>query len=110
MFWLVMYGYWAEVLALWVLPHILASALIIFFFAYLVHEPHAHTERYRDTNIFRVQGVLAPLVNWLYFFQNYHLIHHLFPRIPFYLYPQAYEDLEPVLEREGAHVYEFGHD
>ena len=33
MFWLIMFGYWRELLALWVVPHILASALIIFFFA-----------------------------------------------------------------------------
>jgi len=51
-------------------------------------------------------------VNWLYMFQNFHLIHHLFPRIPFYLYPNAFQSLEPVLEKEHAHiyVYDFGHE
>ena len=41
-------------------------------------------------------------------FQNFHLIHHLFPRIPFYLYPNAFRSLKPVLEKEHAHIYEFG--
>ncbi len=107
-FWLIVAGYWQEVLALWLGPHILASALIVFFFAYLVHQPHEAPERYRDTNLFRVSGPLAPIVNWLYCFQNYHLIHHLYPRIPFYLYPQAFSEVRPILERQGAHIMEFG--
>lgn len=108
--WLSVEGYWREVLALWIVPHFLASALIIYFFAYLTHKPHEVHERYRDTNVFWVRGkVLGPIVNWLYMFQNFHLVHHLFPRIPFYLYPKAFRSLRPVLEQEKAHIYEFGH-
>lgn len=103
-------GYWREVLMLWIFPHILASALIIYFFAYLTHKPHGVLERYRDTNIFWFKGkIVEPVVNWLYMFQNFHLIHHLFPRVPFYLYPNAFRSLKPVLDREKAHIYEFGH-
>ena len=103
-------GYWREVLMLWIFPHILASALIIYFFAYLTHAPHEVHERYRDTNVFWFRGrVLEPVVNWLYLFQNFHLIHHLFPRVPFYLYPKAFRSLKPVLDKEKAHIYEFGH-
>jgi beta-carotene hydroxylase len=40
-------------------------------------------------------------------FQNFHLIHHLFPRIPFYFYPNAFRSLKPVLEKERAHIYEY---
>ena len=103
-------GYWREVLMLWIFPHILASALIIYFFAYLTHMPHEGHERYRDTNVFWFKGkILGPVANTLYGFQNFHLIHHLFPRVPFYLYPKAFRSLKPVLEREKAHIYEFGH-
>jgi len=105
------FGYWREVLMLWVVPHILASALIIYFFAYLPHQPHVAKQRYRDTNIFLFKGRLKePFLNWLYFFQNFHLIHHLFPRIPFYRYKEAFKDLRPVLEREKARIREFGDD
>ena len=108
---LALYGYWREVLMLWIFPHIIGSALIIYFFAYLTHKPHEVHERYRDTNIFWVKGkMMEPIVNWLYMFQNFHLIHHLFPRIPFYLYPRAFRSLKPVLDHERAHVYEFGHE
>ncbi len=109
-FWLSVFGWWREVLALWIAPHFIASAMIIYFFAYLTHKPHEVHERYRDTNVFWVKGkIMEPIVNWLYMFQNFHLIHHLFPRIPFYLYPRAFRDLKPVLEREKSHIYEFGH-
>jgi beta-carotene hydroxylase len=104
------FGWWREVLMLWIGPHFIASAMIIYFFAYLTHMPHELHERYRDTNVFWVKGkIMEPIVNWLYMFQNFHLIHHLFPRIPFYLYPKAFRSLKPVLEREKAHIYEFGH-
>src|SRR4249920_23452 len=64
---LAVFGWWREVLALWIVPHILASALIIYFFAYLTHKPHEVHERYRDTNVFWVKGrILEPIVNWLY--------------------------------------------
>jgi beta-carotene hydroxylase len=107
-FWLSVFGWWREVLALWIVPHIFASALIIYFFAYLTHKPHEVHERYRDTNIFWVRGkIIEPIVNWLYMFQNFHLIHHLFPRIPFYLYPDAFRSLKPVLDKEHAHIYEY---
>jgi beta-carotene hydroxylase len=96
---------------LWIFPHILASALIIYFFAHLTHKPHEVHERYRDTNVFWVKGkIMEPIVNGLYMFQNFHLIHHLFPRVPFYLYPKAFRSLKPVLEKERAHIYEFGHE
>ena len=65
-------GYWREVLMLWIFPHILASALIIYFFAYLTQKPHGVHERYRDTNIFWFKGkIVEPVVNWLYMFQNF---------------------------------------
>lgn len=103
-------GYWREVLALWIVPHILASAMIIFFFAYLTHDPHESSERYRNTNVFFVRGRLERLTNWLYLFQNFHLVHHLFPRVPFYLYGKAFRDVRPVLDCERAHIYEFGEE
>ena len=58
-FGLSVYGYWREVLMLWIVPHIVASAMIIYFFAYLTHKPHEVHERYRDTNVFWVKGKIA---------------------------------------------------
>lgn len=107
MFWLAVMGWWREVLMLYLLPHYIASAMIIFFFAYLVHQPHQETDRYRDTNLFLFKGWVSKVVTWAYCYQNFHLIHHLYPRIPFYLYPQAFKDVRPILDNEGSHIVEF---
>jgi len=108
-FWLIVFGYWREVLALWLGPHWIGSAIIIYFFAYLPHQPHDTKNKWKATKIYKVSGPAARIANWLYLFQNYHLIHHLFPRIPFYLYPEAFRDLRPVLDKQGARIYELGH-
>lgn len=108
-FWLSVFGYWREVLMLWLLPHWVGSAIIIFFFAWLPHQPHVAKERYRDTNVFWIKGWWEKLADWAYLYQNFHLIHHLFPRIPFYKYRKVFTELKPVLEKQGARIYEFGH-
>ena len=36
--------------------------------------------------------------------QNYHLVHHLMPRVPFYRYGPLYRDLRPELERHGSTI------
>ncbi len=107
-FWLILFGYWREVLALWLVPHWIGSAMIIYFFAYLPHKPHDTKNKWRATKIYKVSGPAAGIANWLYLFQNYHLIHHLFPRIPFYLYPEAFKELRPVLDKQGSRIYELG--
>ena len=38
-------------------------------------------------------------------FQNYHAIHHLFPRVPFYHYAKIYDEIEAVMAEKGAPVY-----
>jgi beta-carotene hydroxylase len=107
-FWLCAFGYWREVLALWLVPHTIGSAIIIYFFAYLPHRPHDTKNKWQATRIVKISGPAARIVNWIYLFQNYHLIHHLFPRIPFYLYPDAFQKLRPVLEKKGSRIYEYG--
>jgi beta-carotene hydroxylase len=108
-FWLCLTGFTREVMALWIGPHWIGSAIIIYFFAYLPHKPHDTKNRWKATKIVNISGPMAKIINWVYLFQNYHLIHHLYPRIPFYLYPEAFRDLRPVLDRQGARIQEYGH-
>jgi hypothetical protein len=37
--------------------------------------------------------------------QNYHSIHHLFPRVPFYRYPALFNDIERIMVAKGAPIY-----
>ncbi|MEQ9080693.1 MAG: fatty acid desaturase [Sandaracinaceae bacterium] len=92
-------GLWLEVLALWVGPAIVAAAVLAFFFDWLPHHPHQRRERFHDTRAVDVRLLDAPLLG-----QNLHLVHHLFPRVPFYRYRAVFEAARERLAREGATV------
>jgi len=62
----------------------LAILFLAFAFDYVPHRPHAITaaeDRYRATSV-----VESALLNVLLLGQNYHLVHHLYPGVPFYRY------------------------
>ena len=105
--WGVVLGYGLEFMMLWYIPHFIASGLIIYFFGWLVH-PEEHEERYKNTRILKFKDDVEPVVNFVWFFQTYHLIHHLFPRVPFYKYPAIYKDLKPILQQQGSPILEIG--
>ncbi len=41
-------------------------------------------------------------MNLLIMGQNYHLIHHLWPSIPWFEYKSAYEKTKPLLDQKGS--------
>ena len=38
--------------------------------------------------------------------QNYHLVHHLWPRVPFYRYGRVFYESREELESHGAEIVE----
>jgi beta-carotene hydroxylase len=98
-------GYWAEGLALFVLAWLLGAIVLLYCFAYIVHRPHEQVGRYSDTSTILLPRPIRGPLTWLWMYQNYHAIHHLFPRVPFYKYPDVYRDIEHVIEAKGAPVY-----
>lgn len=98
-------GYWVEGLVLFVLAWLIGGIVLLYLFAYIVHRPHEQVGRYTDTStIVLPRSVRRPLT-WLWLYQNYHSIHHLFPRVPFYKYPDVYRDIENVMEAKRAPIY-----
>ena len=55
-----------------------------------------------------VEGPAASPVTWLWGFQNYHSIHHLFPRVPFYRYRKLFTDIEEIMIARDAPIYRLG--
>ena len=97
------FGFAREVLMLWVLPSLLAMPVLAFLFAYIVHYPHDSTERYKSSNVWLSHNpVLQKLLTTIFLFQNYHLVHHLHPRVPFYRYAKVFNEIRPQLEDKGA--------
>ncbi len=98
-------GYWVEGLALFVLGWLIGAIILLYLFAYVVHRPHEQVGRYVDTSTILLAKPLHSLITWLWLFQNYHSIHHLFPRVPFYKYAELYGKLEDIMLAKGAPVY-----
>ena len=98
-------GYWVEGLLLFVIGWLIGVMVLLYLFAYLVHRPHDRVGRYVDTSTIVLQGPFGPLLSWLWMFQNYHTIHHLFPRVPFYHYAKLYDEIEEILVAKGTPIY-----
>lgn len=97
---LVARGFGWEVLWLWLLPLKLSFTFLAYTFDYLPHRPHqvtAREDRYRATGINPSGWLTLPLM-----YQNYHLIHHLYPGVPFYRYAQIWRAERETLLARGV--------
>lgn len=96
---LVALGYWQEVLFLWFIPWWIGQTAMLTFFTWTPHHDHHETGRYRNTRV-----SLFPLANLLLQGQNYHLIHHMMPAVPYYRYKPVFDELRPILETNGVRI------
>lgn len=92
-------GYTVEVLTLWVAPALAALFFLALVFDYVPHWPHEEQDRYRNTRILLFPGLSTLLLS-----QNYHLIHHLYPTIPFYRYGDTFREIREELVAHGAPI------
>ncbi len=94
-------GYALEAALLWWLPRHIGLTYIQFYLSWAPHHPGEKSGRYRDTRSFRsILGNIGSLG------MQYHIIHHLHPRIPLYRTPKAYWEMKPILEARGCDVHE----
>jgi fatty acid desaturase len=78
------YGYGWEAVMLWLVPSRISSFLFVAMFVYFPHAPFVATS---EDNEFRATSIRAGwewLLSLLMSYQNYHLVHHLYPGAPFY--------------------------
>ena len=90
-------GHFVAYLALWFVPARIGSLLLMIFFQWLPHHPHSDTGRYTSGRLSFWPGAELALM-W----QNLHLMHHLWPRVPFYRLGRLYEGLRPKLIQRGV--------
>jgi ferredoxin-NADP reductase/fatty acid desaturase len=99
---LVATGHGWELLVIYVIPQRLGIGLLAWWFDWL---PHHELEETAATNRFRATRIRAGwewLMNPVLLYQNYHLVHHIHPTIPFYRYVQAWRRAESdYLDREA---------
>ncbi len=90
-------GYALEAALLWWIPKHIATTYIEYYLSWAPHHPGHEQGRYKDTRGFR-----SYFGNILSMGMQYHIIHHLYPRIPLSKTPVAYRDLKPILVRRGC--------
>ena len=102
---LVMLGFGWEGGLLLLLGGLGGMMVLLYLFAYIVHVPHTKMGRYLDTSTIIAPKYCNTVVTYLWGFQNYHSIHHLFPRVPFYQYRKLFEEIGDIMIARGAPVY-----
>lgn len=92
-------GWFWPAFLLWWLPGRFGILLLMVLFQWLPHFPFDRTDRFGATRVTRFPGS-----TWLLLQQDRHLVHHLYPSIPWYRYRAAFRELRPLLEANGAPI------
>jgi beta-carotene hydroxylase len=90
-------GYGTQVFALYVVPATIGRLLMGIFLSWLPHRPFVAGDRYRSTALRRSRWLAVASIG-----HSMHLVHHLWPRVPFYRYRALYRELAPVLYDRGV--------
>ena len=94
----VQYHFLGYVLNFWFIPSAVVGLALGLFFDYLPHRPHQERDRWKNARVYPNR-----ILNMMIMGQNYHLIHHLWPSIPWYNYQPTYYMMKPLLDEKGCH-------
>jgi beta-carotene hydroxylase len=92
------YGFIGYIFNFWFVPLAIVGLALGLFFDYLPHRPFQERDRWKNARVYP-----SPILNLLIMGQNYHLVHHLWPSIPWYNYERAYFATKPLLDAKGSH-------
>ncbi|MGD1862187.1 MAG: beta-carotene hydroxylase [Leptolyngbyaceae cyanobacterium] len=81
----------------WFSPALVVGLTLGLFFDYLPHRPFEERDRWKNARVYP-----SAILNLLIMGQNYHLIHHLWPSIPWYRYKPTYEVMKPLLDAKNS--------
>jgi beta-carotene hydroxylase len=92
------FGHWLpELLLLYTLPALIGVGFTVFVFDYLPHHPHNDRSRYGNATVYD-----HPKWNWIFMGHSFHIVHHLWPSIPWYRYRKLYYDARGELLEAGV--------
>jgi len=92
-------GFAIEAALLWWLPRRIGFTYISLFLSWAPHFPFDGTGRYGDTRAWKSRvGTILSLG------MEYHLVHHLFPKIPLFQTGPAYWELRELIEKRGIRI------
>jgi beta-carotene hydroxylase len=90
-------GFIGYIMNFWFVPALVVGIALGLFFDYLPHRPFKERDRWKNARVYP-----SPILNLLILGQNYHLVHHLWPSIPWYKYQPAYFATKPLLDAKGC--------
>ena len=96
---LVLSGYAMELLIVGIIPIFLSSYILGMLFDWIPHTPTRQQGRYQNT-----RSYIFPGLKFLTLGQNYHHIHHLYPRVSWYHYQRVFNLIRPSLEKNNAPI------
>ncbi len=80
-----------EALIFWVIASRLTLWVIALVFMYLPHVPHTVKQKDAPYQATLMRMGMGWLMTPLMAYQNYHLVHHLYPTVPFYRYKKVWD-------------------
>src|SRR5579883_1309629 len=92
------YGFTDYIFNFWFVPLAFVGLALGLFFDYLPHRPFDERDRWKNARVYP-----SRILNLMIMGQNYHLVHHLWPSIPWYNYQPAYFATNPLLDAKGSH-------
>lgn len=93
----IQYHFLGYILNFWFIPSYIVGIALGLFFDYLPHRPHQERDRWKNARVYP-----NSILNVLIMGQNYHLVHHLWPAIPWYNFQPAYYAMKPLLDAKGC--------
>lgn len=79
-------GWGWEATLYWLIPSRIALPWLAFAFNYLPHHPHNIEQSHNPYAATNARKGGEPFMRWAFLHQNMHVVHHLFPSVPFYRY------------------------
>lgn len=81
----------------WFTPLGVVGLMLGLFFDYFPHHPHQERDRWLNARVYP-----SAILNILILGQNYHLVHHLWPSVPWYKFQGAYYATKELLDTKGC--------
>jgi len=91
------YGFSEYIMHFWFVPALVVGIALGLFFDYFPHRPFQEQNRWKNARVYP-----SAILNLLILGQNYHLVHHLLPSIPWYRYQKSYYVMKPLLDQKGC--------
>ncbi|MGV8995439.1 MAG: fatty acid desaturase family protein [Parvibaculaceae bacterium] len=95
-----------KLLVLWPLAGYMNIFIMGMMFVWFPHFPRAGKGRTDNSTTYVFHGITGTLMRPFDLWQSYHLVHHAFPRVPFYAQGRLFNDIRHHIEADGSAIVE----